>query len=72
VLTKSQLYPPGGSDLYNCFKVLGICLKKGFFKIGRHGFWDSAKPSVIAASGGNMQVPWNDQFVEDVRRTFQA
>jgi dipeptide/tripeptide permease len=66
------LYPPGGSDLYNCFRVLGICLKKGFFKIGRHGFWEAAKPSVMAASGSAVTVPWNDQFVEDVRRTFQA
>lgn len=65
------LYPPGGSDLFNCFKVLGICLKnpKNF---GRHGFWETAKPSVMAANGGSQTVPWNDQFVEDVRRTFQA
>ncbi|KAF8857451.1 peptide transporter [Acephala macrosclerotiorum] len=61
------LHPPGGSDLYNCFKVLGICLKKNFSKIGRHGFWEAAKPSVSGKAS-----PWNDQFVEDVRRTFQA
>jgi dipeptide/tripeptide permease len=66
------LYPPGGSDLLNCFRVLGICLKKGIFKIGCHGFWEAAKPSVIAAGGGSEKVPWNDHFVEDVRRTFQA
>jgi len=66
------LYPPGGSDLGNCFKVLGICLQKGFWKIGRHGFWESAKPSVMAAQGINTKLPWNDQFVDDVRRTFQA
>jgi len=66
------LYPPGGSDLLNCFKVLGICLKKGILKVGRHGFWESAKPSVIAARGETINVPWDDQFVEDVRRTFQA
>jgi len=66
------LYPPGGSDLGNCFKVLGICLQKGFWKIGRHGFWESAKPSVMATQGINTKVAWNDQFVDDVRRTFQA
>ncbi|KAL2069386.1 hypothetical protein VTL71DRAFT_14065 [Oculimacula yallundae] len=66
------LYPPGGSDLYNCFKVLGICLKTNIKRFGRHGFWEAAKPSVIAARGGAVTVPWNDQFVEDVRRTFQA
>lgn len=66
------LHPPGGSDLGRCCKVVGMCLRKGWKKIGRHGFWDSAKPSVIAASGSNVTVPWNDDFVEDVRRTFQA
>lgn len=66
------LYPPGGSDLFNCFKVLGICLRTNMSRFGRHGFWEAAKPSVIAARGSSTVVPWNDQFVEDVRRTFQA
>ncbi|KAL5318999.1 hypothetical protein ACEPPN_014067 [Leptodophora sp. 'Broadleaf-Isolate-01'] len=66
------LYPPGGSDLFNCFKVLGICLKSNFKRFGRHGFWEAAKPSVLAANGSSKTVPWNDQFVDDVRRTFQA
>ncbi|KAL3475938.1 POT family-domain-containing protein, partial [Aspergillus californicus] len=67
------LHPPGGSDLPNVVRVLGICLRgKGILRIGRHGFWNAAKPSVIAAKGLNIQTRWNDQFVEDVRRTFQA
>lgn len=66
------LHPPGGSDLGRCCKVVGMCLRKGWKRIGRHGFWDAAKPSVIAASGSSQVVPWNDDFVEDVRRTFQA
>ncbi|PBP15489.1 peptide transporter [Diplocarpon rosae] len=66
------LHPPGGSDLFNCCKVLGICLKKNGARFGRHGFWEAAKPSVMAAYGETTVVPWNDQFVEDVRRTFQA
>ncbi len=43
-------------------------------KIGRHGFWDLAKPSNIAAAGldNTYTTRWNDEFVEDVRRTFQA
>lgn len=41
-------------------------------KIGRHGFWESAKPSVIASRGLNIKTRWNDEFVDDVRRTFQA
>ncbi|KIM92793.1 hypothetical protein OIDMADRAFT_46534 [Oidiodendron maius Zn] len=67
------LHPPGGSDLPNVFRVLGICLSQGgIWKIGRHGFWESAKPSVIASRGLDIKTRWNDQFVEDVRRTFQA
>ena len=66
------LYPPGGSDLLNCFRVLGICLKKNMWRIGRHGFWDAAKPSYLTASGVSTAVPWNDEFVVDVQRTFQA
>ncbi|KAI5860027.1 MFS general substrate transporter [Durotheca rogersii] len=67
------LYPPGGSDLGNVFKVLGICFRRGGIRrIGRHGFWDLAKPSNIAAAGLNIKTQWNDEFVEDVRRTFQA
>ncbi|KJK65689.1 PTR2 like protein [Aspergillus parasiticus SU-1] len=67
------LHPPGGSDLLNVCRVLGICLRRGnILRIGRHGFWDAAKPSVIAAKGQSIRTHWNDQFVEDVRRTFQA
>ncbi|KAK4239240.1 general substrate transporter [Achaetomium macrosporum] len=69
------LHPPGGSDLPNVFRVLGICLRRGgVMNIGRHGFWDLAKPSNIAAAGlsDRYKTQWNDQFVEDVRRAFQA
>ncbi|KAI2468589.1 MFS general substrate transporter [Annulohypoxylon bovei var. microspora] len=67
------LHPPGGSDLGNVFSILGICFRRGgITRIGRHGFWDLAKPSHIAASGLNIKTNWNDDFVEDVRRTFQA
>ncbi|KAK4142828.1 general substrate transporter [Dichotomopilus funicola] len=69
------LHPPGGSDLPNVFRVLGIIFRRGGIKrIGRHGFWDLAKPSNIAAAGlsGHFVTRWNDDFVDDVRRTFQA
>ncbi|KAL4748827.1 hypothetical protein BDW72DRAFT_214557 [Aspergillus terricola var. indicus] len=67
------LFPPGGSDLPNVVRVLKICLSRGgVFRIGRHGFWDAAKPSVIAAKRQDIHTQWNDQFVDDVRRTFQA
>jgi dipeptide/tripeptide permease len=66
-------YPPGGSDLGNVFRILGICFRRGGLKrIGRSGFFELAKPSVIAQSGNVISVPWNDEFVNDVRRAFQA
>ncbi|KAK4120374.1 general substrate transporter [Parathielavia appendiculata] len=69
------LHPPGGSDLPNVFRVLGVCLRRGgIMRIGRHGFWNLAKPSNIAAAGlsETYKTRWNDEFVDDVRRTFQA
>jgi dipeptide/tripeptide permease len=69
------LHPPGGSDLPNVFRLIGICFRRGGIKrIGRHGFWDLGKPSDIAAAGlsDTYKTQWNDEFVEDVRRTFQA
>lgn len=67
------IHPPGGSDLPNVVKILNICFRAGGLKkIGRHGFWEPAKPSVIAAMGTSYTTSWDDQFVEDVRRAFQA
>ncbi|KAK4185676.1 putative peptide transporter ptr2 protein [Podospora australis] len=65
--------PPGGSDLGNVFKVLGDCFRHGGLRsIGRKGFWEQGKPSVRAAAGDTKQYTYDDQFVNDVRRTFQA
>jgi hypothetical protein len=65
--------PPGGSDLGNVFKVLGDVLKHGGVKrIGRKGFWDIGKSSLRRAAGSTHEYAYDDQFVEDVRRTFQA
>ncbi|KAL4879854.1 POT family-domain-containing protein [Aspergillus karnatakaensis] len=67
------LHPPGGSDLPNVIRVLKLCLSgKGILRIGRPGFWEIAKPSVRAAKGLSVPDRWNDEFVNDVRRTFQA
>jgi hypothetical protein len=69
------LKPPGGSDLGNVVRIVGICIKRGGFKklISRRGdFFAAAKPSVIAQSSHPIEVPWTDGFVEDVRRAFQA
>jgi len=69
------LHPPGGSDLPNVFRILGIIFRRGGIKrIGRKGFWELAMPSNIAAAGLSefYQTRWNDEFVDDVRRAFQA
>lgn len=77
MLLKNKLVikPPGGSDLGNVFKILGICFNRGglvkMFK-RNGGFFEAAKPSVLAQSGKPLDVPWNDQFVDDVRRAIMA
>lgn len=58
------LYPPGGSDLGNIMRILGICFKRGGFKrMFTGGFFEPAKPSVIARSARPFDVPWNDAFI---------
>jgi len=70
---KLVLHPPGGSDLGNVMRILGICFRRGGLKsIFKGGFFEPAKPSNIAASGNPINVSWNDEFVNDVRRAFQA
>ena len=73
--SKLRILPPGGSDLPHVFRILGICFRRGGLKkifSKKGGFFESAKPSVIAASGRPIDVPWNDVFVDDVKRAFQA
>jgi hypothetical protein len=72
---KLVLVPPGGSDLGNIFRILGICFKYGSYRrifSKSKSFFDPATPSFRLANGIEGPVPWNDEFVEDVRRTFQA
>ncbi|KAM3560329.1 hypothetical protein MY1884_002997 [Beauveria asiatica] len=66
------MHKPGGSDLVNVFRVVGHCMANGgILRIGKTGWWNAAKPSVIAARGGS-ETRYNDAFVEDVKRTTQA
>lgn len=68
-------YPPGGSDLGNTFKIIGIGFKNGgLMKIIRFkgGFFEPAKPSVMRAQGKQVTVPWNDEFVDDAARAVQS
>ncbi|KAI1102211.1 hypothetical protein F4804DRAFT_313808 [Jackrogersella minutella] len=65
--------PPGGSDLNNVFKVLAdIFANGGLKRIGRKGFWEIGRPSVRRAAGSTKVYGYDDEFVNDVRRTFQA
>ena len=64
---------PGGNDLANVMNILGIAIKKnGFWRIGRKGYLDVAKPSHMAATGQPVTTKWNDKFVDDVKRTLVA
>ncbi|KAF7948049.1 hypothetical protein EAE96_009117 [Botrytis aclada] len=71
-------YPPQGSDLGKFFRVIGTSLRRnGLKKFGRKGYLDAAKPSVLAAEGitgehNGKPVDWDDNFVEDVKRSLEA
>lgn len=65
--------PPGGSALGDFIAVNFLALRKaGIRGFGRKGYWDRVKPSLMAATGDTTRVPWNDDFVEDTRRTMSA
>ncbi|KAK6833253.1 peptide transporter protein [Apiospora arundinis] len=65
--------PAGGSDLGNVFRVVADVFRHGGIRmIGRKGFWEIGKPSVRKAAGSTREYPYDDEFVNDVRRTFQA
>ncbi|KAF4542981.1 Oligopeptide transporter [Lasiodiplodia theobromae] len=67
---------PSGSELTHASKVWAIAVKENGGKFWRKGFWDAAKPSVLAAKGittfAGKPIDWNDKFVDDVVRTVDA
>lgn len=67
---------PSGSPLTHASKVWAIAVKENGGKFWRKGFWDAAKPSVLAAKGittfAGKPIDWNDKFVDDVVRTVDA
>ncbi|KAK9414860.1 putative Peptide transporter PTR2 [Seiridium unicorne] len=70
---KLIMHPPGGSDLPNIFRVLGRCMKNGgIWRIGKAGWYERAKPTYQLANNLPVETRWNDQFVEDTKRTMQA
>lgn len=69
-------YPPDGSTLNNVWKITTIALKHNQGTFWKKGFWESAKPSVLAEKGvtafNQKPISWTDKDVEDVRRTLAA
>lgn len=63
--------PSTGSDLTNVLKIVSFSFKSNWTRLGRAGFWEAARPSALAAKG-IMKTAWNDDFVDDVARTFAA
>jgi hypothetical protein len=60
--------PPSGSDPTKAFKIIGLALKRSRYQPWKKGFWNNAKPSVLAEHGIN--ATWSDELVEDVKRTI--
>lgn len=67
---------PDGSVLTNVFKITGMSIKQNKFKLWGKGYWDAAKPSVLAAKGittfNGKPISWTDQMVDDTARTYAA
>ncbi|CCH42577.1 putative membrane protein [Wickerhamomyces ciferrii] len=76
--------PNGISIIEESFKVIRYTLKGGWIKrIKINQYWEYAKPSNILNRGdvqaleavnkkGHKKISWNDQFVQDVKTTFEA
>ncbi|KAJ4051998.1 peptide transporter ptr2 [Fusarium oxysporum] len=62
--------PPQGSDLNNFFKIVGLAFKENKGRVWAKNFFESVKPSVLAAKGKT--VSWDSQAVEHARRTLSA
>lgn len=62
--------PPMGSELNDFFRITAICCKENKFMVWKKGFWDAAKPAVLAEKGKTVQ--WSNKLVTDVGRTWAA
>ncbi|CAD6574889.1 MAG: hypothetical protein ASARMPRED_006965 [Alectoria sarmentosa] len=67
---------PDGSVLTNVIKITGMAIKQNKFKFWGKGYWDAAKPSVLAAKGittfNGKPISWTDKMVDDTVRTYAA
>jgi dipeptide/tripeptide permease len=73
---KTIKMPPRKTAYDDVYSIIWIALKKNTWRIGRKGFWDPARPSVMRASGiteyKGKPISWDDALVDDVHRTFSA
>jgi POT family proton-dependent oligopeptide transporter len=56
--------PPQGSVITDAFKAIGIMI------VNRN--YDAAKPSWREVNGKHKPVPWNDHFVDEIKRGLRA
>ncbi|CAK3918662.1 probable PTR2-Di-and tripeptide permease [Lecanosticta acicola] len=56
--------PPQGSVITDAFKALGIMITNRNM--------DAAKPSWRAVNGKTKSVPWNDHFIDELKRALRA
>lgn len=70
--------PPQGSVVKEALLVFKVLLSNGGLKRmfrGGDDFWDSAKPSYIAARDGHVdteKVFWDDRFVDEIKQSLHA
>jgi dipeptide/tripeptide permease len=73
---KTHRVPPNGSAVNNFFRIVMVALSRSKGRFWKHGFWNAAKPSVLAAAGimswKEQAINWTDATVDDVRRTLSA
>lgn len=67
---------PSKAAYDSTYSIIWIALKKNGWRLFRKGFWDPARPSVLAANGittyKDKPIPWSDKLVDDVQRAFSA
>jgi hypothetical protein len=67
---------PDGSVLTNVFRITGMAIKQNKYKLWGKGYFNAAKPSVLATKGittfRGKPIPWTDKMVDDTVRTFAA
>jgi dipeptide/tripeptide permease len=73
---RTNRVPPNGSAVNEFFRVICIAVARNKGRVWKAGFWNAAKPSVLASAGittwKGKQIGWTDGLVDDVRRTLHA